>query len=434
MKIVFIGHGYVGLVSATIFADLGNTVNVIGHTPQTVENLNKGIVHIYEPGLTELVKKNVDAGRLHFTLDYSPYVQDADLVFIAVGTPPKESGEADLTTVLDVAEKIGENLDGYTVVVTKSTVPIGTNIKVKDILNKVKKEKAEFDVASCPEFLRQGSAISDTMFPDRIVIGAESKRAHDLLVDLHKPLHENTDAPYILCNLETAEMIKYAANSFLATKISFANSIAALSEVTGADALKVLEGIGFDKRIGKDFLQPGPGYGGSCFPKDVKALIAIARNYGYDFKLLHEVENVNLMAKKAIVKKAEKILGDVTNKKIGVLGLAFKPNTDDMRFAPSIEIINWLKEKGAIIKAYDPESMEKAKKIITGIEYMDDIYGVVDGVDLLIVVTDWNEFKEIDLEKVKSLMKNPAIIDARNIYIPEKIRSLGFVYEGVGRQ
>lgn len=433
MKITFIGHGYVGLVSATIFADLGNTVCVIGHTPQTVENLNRGNVHLYEPGLTELVHKNLTAKRLHFTLDYEPYVAESDIVFIAVGTPPKENGEADLSTVMEVAEKIGKNLSWYTVVVTKSTVPIGTNKKIKELIDRVKPEKAEFDVASCPEFLRQGSAISDTLFPDRIVIGTETNRAQDLLVELHKPLHENTDCSFVLCNLETAEMIKYAANSFLATKISFANSIAQLSELTGADALQVLEGIGLDKRIGKYFLSPGAGYGGSCFPKDVKALISIAKDYGYNFKLLHEVENVNLMSKRQVIEKARKMLGNLNKKTIGILGLSFKPNTDDMRFAPSIEIIEWLKDAGVVIRAYDPQSMEKARKIIYGIEYKDDIYSVAAGADLLIVVTDWNEFKEMDLKKVLKIMKQPNIIDARNIYDPEKLKKIGFSYMGVGR-
>ncbi|MEX2007662.1 MAG: UDP-glucose/GDP-mannose dehydrogenase family protein [Candidatus Levyibacteriota bacterium] len=432
MTITFIGHGYVGLVSASIFADLGNDVTVIGHTPTTVEKLNRGEVHIYEPGLTELVQKNIKARRLRFTLDYES-VKEADVVFIAVGTPPKESGEADLSTVLDVAEKIGENLSGYTVIATKSTVPIGTNQKIRALLEKVKPKDAEFDVASCPEFLRQGSAISDTLNPDRIVIGTESQKPQDVLVDLHKPLYENTNCPYVLCNLETAEMIKYAANSFLAMKISFANSIAQLSELTGADALKALEGIGLDKRIGTYFLQPGSGYGGSCFPKDVKALISIARDFGYDFKLLKEVENVNHSAKRIIVEKAEKLTRDIKGKKIAVLGLAFKPNTDDMRFAPSIEIIGWLKEKGAHISAYDPQAMEKAKKIIFGINYASNIYDAVKDADLLIVITEWNEFKEADLVKIKNLMKAPVIIDGRNIYDPGKLRGLGFRYQGVGR-
>ncbi len=432
MKITFIGHGYVGLVSATIFADLGNDVTVIGHTPSTVENLNKGIVHIYEPGLTELAQKNIDSKRLRFTLDYES-IKEAELVFIGVGTPPKDNGEADLTTVLEVAENIAKNLSGYTVIVTKSTVPIGTNKKVKALVNEIKDAKAEFDVASCPEFLRQGSAISDTLYPDRIVIGTESKKAEDLLVQLHKPLQENSNCPYVLCNLETAEMIKYAANSFLAMKISFANSIAQLSEITGADAIRVLEGIGFDKRIGNYFLQPGPGYGGSCFPKDVKALISIAQSFDYDFKLLKEVENVNHFAKKSIVSKAKKLLGSLDGKRIGLLGLAFKPNTDDMRFAPSIDISKWLVEEGATVHAYDPQSMEKAKKVIEGITYAQDAYEVAKDADLLIVLTDWNEFKEMDLERLKGEMKTPNLIDARNIYERDKVVSYGFTYMGVGR-
>jgi len=432
MKITFIGHGYVGLVSASIFADFGNDITVIGHTPTTVQNLNNGIVHIYEPGLTELVNKNIKAKRLRFVLDYDS-VKDADIVFMAVGTPPKESGEADLSTVLEVAQKIGENLSGYTVVVTKSTVPIGTNKKIKAIIEKVKGSKVEFDVASCPEFLRQGSAISDTLNPDRIVIGTESKKAQEMLVELHKPLAESTNCPYVLTNLETAEMIKYAANSFLAMKISFANSIAMLSELTGADALRALEGIGFDKRIGTYFLQPGPGYGGSCFPKDVKALISIAQGYGYDFKLLKEVEEVNHAAKKAIVEKAQKLLGSLEGKKIGILGLAFKPNTDDMRFAPSIEITAWLKEKGARICAYDPQSMEKAKKIIDKIDFASDPYNAAKDADLLILLTEWNEFKKLDFKKIKSLMKNPVILDARNVYDRDNLEALGFEYKGVGR-
>lgn len=432
MKITFVGHGYVGLVSASIFADLGNEVTVIGHTPETVHKLNEGKVHIYEPGLTELVQKNLDAKRLRFTLSYDS-VKDAELVFIGVGTPPKEGGEADLSTVLEVAENIANNLSGYTVVITKSTVPIGTNKKIKELISGIVDSSVEFDVASCPEFLRQGSAISDTLYPDRIVIGTEKKKAEELLVQLHKPLQENTNCQFVLCNLETAEMIKYAANSFLAMKISFANSIAQLSELTGSDALKVLEGIGFDKRIGNYFLSPGPGYGGSCFPKDVKALISIAKDFNYDFELLKEVENVNYSAKKLIVKKAEELLGSLEGKKIGILGLAFKPNTDDMRFAPSIEIINWLKDKGVEVRAYDPQSMEKAMKIIDGISYCDNLYDVADEADLLIVLTDWNEFKEMDLQKIRSSMRSPFIIDARNIYEPEKMKNLGFTYRGVGR-
>jgi len=430
MTITFVGHGYVGLVTAAIFADLGNTVHVIGHTPEKIENLKRGVIPIFEPGLSEIVKRNVDAGRLLFTLDYIPAIKESKAVFIAVGTPPRPTGEADLSVVFDVAEKIGKHIDGYTVVATKSTVPIGTNKKVKEIIEKVLPTGAEFDVASCPEFLREGTAIEDTLHPDRIIIGTESKRAEDVMLELHKPF----DTEIVTTNLETAELIKYASNSFLATKISFANSIAKLAEVSGADAIKALYGVGLDERIGKRFLQPGAGYGGSCFPKDVKALIAIAKEYGYEFELLKEVERINKVAREDIVKKAEKILGgNAKGKTVGVLGLAFKPDTDDMRDAPSIDVINSLNEKGAHIKAYDPEAQENAKGIIHGIEFMQDAYDTVKDTDLVILMTEWNEFKEMDLDKVKTLVKSPAILDSRNVFEPQHMHDLGFTYMGVGR-
>lgn len=432
MTITFVGHGYVGLVSATVFADLGNTVWVIGHTPEKVENLKKGIIPIYEPGLEEMVKRNVDAGRLLFTLDYDPAIPQSDVVFIAVGTPPKPTGEADLSVVFDVAKKIGEHLDGYTVVITKSTVPIGTNRKVQQIINEVKPEKATFDIASVPEFLREGQAIGDTQHPDRVVIGTESKQAENLLVKLHQPL----DGERVLTTIETAEMIKYAANSFLATKISFANAIAQLSEQLGADGPSVLAGIGLDKRIGKAFLNAGVGYGGSCFPKDVKALIAIANENNYDFTLLKDVEAINKQAMLRTVQKAQAMLGDLSGKTVAVLGLAFKPDTDDMRDAPSREIIPALLKAGAHVKTYDPIAQENAKHLLKdhdGITYVSNAYEAVKDADLMILVTEWNEFKELDLAKVKSLMAQPNIIDGRNIYDVEKVKELGFTYQGVGR-
>ena len=429
MKITFIGHGYVGLVTAAVFADFGNTVYVIGHSPDKIENLKKGIIPIFEPGLAELVKKNIDAGRLYFTLDYSPAVPESDIVFIAVGTPPTKTGDADLTTVRDVAEKIGRNLEGYTVVATKSTVPTGTNKNVQQILEESKPKGAEVDYASVPEFLREGSAISDTINPDRVVIGTESKRAQEALIKLHEPIK----APVILTNFETAELIKYAANSFLALKISYSNAIAKLSELLGADALKVLEGIGNDKRIGNLFLSPGPGYGGSCFPKDVRALISIAKDHDYAFSLLEEVENINHQARRDITRKARNILGNVRGKKIGVLGLAFKPNTDDMRDAPSIDIITWLLGDGAKISAFDPEAQKSAKEVLPAITYARDMYEVAEGSDLLMILTEWNEFREIDFEKLKKSMKTLNIIDTRNIYDPDKVRGYGFNYVGVGR-
>ena len=429
MTITFIGHGYVGLVTAAVFADLGNTVNVVGHTPEKIENLKKGIIPIFEPGLSELVKKNIDAGRLMFTLSFDKVIPEADVVFIAVGTPSTTTGDADLSTVLDVAEKIGKNLKGYTVVATKSTVPAGTNKKVQRILAESKPKGAEVSYASVPEFLREGSAISDTVNPDRIVIGASDSRAQKLLIKLHEPIK----APVVLTNFETAELIKYAANSFLALKISYANAIAKLSELLGADALKVLEGIGMDKRIGSLFLSPGPGYGGSCFPKDVKALITIAKDNDYAFSLLEEVENINSQMRRDVVKKARKALGELRGKKIGILGLAFKPNTDDMRDAPAIDIITLLVNDGAQICAFDPEAMGNAKTVLPKIEYARDMYSVADGADLLIVLTDWNDFKEIDLGEIKKRMKTLSIIDTRNIYEPSEIVKAGFSYIGVGR-
>jgi len=430
MTITFIGHGYVGLVTAAVFADLGNTVWVIGRTKEKIDNLKKGIIPIYEPRLEEMVKKNLKAGRLLFTLDYKEAIPESKVVFIAVGTPSREDGEANLASVFEVAEKTGKNLDGYTVVVTKSTVPVGTNKKIREIIEKAKPQKAEFDLASTPEFLREGQAISDTLHPDRIVIGTDSKKAEQILVELHEPI----DGNYVLTNIETAEMIKYASNAFLSTKISFANAIAKLSELTGADGLKVLEGIGLDKRIGNKFLSPGAGYGGSCFPKDVRALIAIAKNNNYDFALLKEVEKINKEATEEIVIKAKKLLNEeVKNKTIGVLGLAFKPDTDDMRDAPSIGIINALKDKGAKIKAYDPIAVSNAKTIFKGIDYCDNVYDTAKNADLLIVVTEWNEFRQLNLEKIKKLMKTPVILDGRNIYSPEEVKNLGFTYQGVGR-
>ena len=429
MKITFIGHGYVGLVTAAVFADFGNKVYVIGHTKEKIDNLKKGISPFYEPGLEELVKKNLKAKRLIFTLDYKPAIPQADVVFIAVGTPTTKMGDADLSTVLDVAEKIGKNLEGYTVVATKSTVPAGTNKKVQRILEETKHQGAELDYASVPEFLREGSAISDTINPDRVVIGTESKRAQEVLMKLHKSIN----APLVLTNFETAELIKYAANSFLALKISYANAIAKLSELIHADALQVLEGIGMDKRIGSLFLSPGPGYGGSCFPKDVRALISIAKDNDYAFSLLEEVQVINQQARRDIVRKARKILGDVRGKNIGILGLAFKANTDDMRDAAAIDIISWLQNDGAKITAYDPKAEESAKEVFPKITYANEVYSVMDGADLLIILTEWNEFKDINFEEVKKRMKTPNIIDGRNLYDPKILREYGFNYIGVGR-
>lgn len=431
MTITFIGHGYVGLVTAAVFADLGNTVYVIGHTAEKIENLKKGIIPIYEPGLEELVSRNVKAGRLIPTLEYSPAIADSSVIFIAVGTPPQDDGSADLSVVFDVAKKLAPELSGYSVVIVKSTVPVGTNHKVQEIVNQLKPQGAEFDIASVPEFLREGQAISDTQHPDRIVIGTENERAQKLLLELH----ESIDGERVLTNIQTAEMIKYASNAFLATKISFANAIAQLSEKVGANGPDVLAAVGQDTRIGQQFLNAGAGYGGSCFPKDVKALIQISKQNGYDFRLLDEVEEINKAAIESIVEKTHEALGDVSGKTVAVLGLAFKPNTDDMREAPSIAIINALHASGARIRAYDPVAMDNAKEIFkdVAIEFAESAYDAVTDADIVVVVTDWNEFKQLSATKIFKLMKSPNMVDGRNIYEPEKMRSIGFTYLGVGR-
>lgn len=431
MTITFVGHGYVGLVTAAVFADLGNTVWVVGRTKEKIEKLKKGIAPFYEPGLAELVKRNVDAKRLIFTLDYKEAVVPSEIIFICVGTPPKPSGEADLSSVFAAAESIGKFLVGHKVVVTKSTVPPGTNSRVANILMKGKPRDASFSIASVPEFLREGTAISDTLHPDRVVIGTTSEQAKNLLAELHRPI----DGKLVFCNVETAELIKYASNSLLSTKISFANSIAFLSEKVGADAEKVLEGVGLDRRLGRSFLYPGVGYGGSCFPKDVKALIAIAETQGYDFKLLKAVDEVNKEAGKHFVDKiTTHFKGDLKKRKITVLGLSFKPDTDDMREAPSVYVISELLKQGAKVTAYDPVSMENARTLLPKeVSFAKDAYEAAKGADGVAVITEWNEFRQLDLERLAKGLKYLALFDGRNIYEPERVKKLGFMYYGVGR-
>lgn len=431
MTITFIGHGYVGLVTAAVFADLGNTVWVVGRTKEKIENLKKGKAPFYEPGLEELVKRNVVAGRLLFTLDYKEAVVASEIIFICVGTPPKESGEADLASVFVAAESIGKALMGYKVIVTKSTVPPGTNKKLAEIIEHTKPEGASFAMCSVPEFLREGTAIADTLHPDRVVIGTTSERAKNMLLELHKSI----DGKTILCNLETAELIKYASNSLLATKISFANAIAILSESVGADAEKVLEGVGMDKRLGRSFLYPGVGYGGSCFPKDVSALIAIAREHDYNFSILKAVDEVNKDAlNRFIAKITGHFHGNVKGQTFAVLGLSFKPDTDDMRDAPSVAIITALMRLGARIRAYDPVAIENAKSVLpSGVVYARDAYGAVEGASAVVVVTEWNEFRQLDLVKIAKGLKERVIFDGRNVYEPSKVKSLGFMYYGIGR-
>ncbi len=430
MTITFIGHGYVGLVTAAVFADLGNTVWVVGRTPEKIENLKRGITPFYEPGLSELVKHNLSAGRLRFTLDYKKAIPNSKIIFICVGTPSKENGEADLSSVFSAAKVIGENLQNYAVIVTKSTVPMGTNRKVSKIIGKIVPKKLQFDIASCPEFLKEGSAISDTLNPDRIVIGADTKQAKDLLLDLHKPI----DGARIVTTIESAEMIKYASNALLSTKISFANALSFICDAVGADVEVVLSGVGVDKRLGRSFLYPGVGFGGSCFPKDVKALIAIAKQHKYDFKLLSAVYQINQEARERFVAKILSTLGSVKGKTLAVLGLSFKPNTDDMREAPSVDIIKKLQAAGAVIRAFDPEAVNNAKKIFRNITYCENAQDAARNADALIVLTEWNEFKQLDLADIKKLMKHHFIFDGRNIYDPGKVKKLGFVYKGIGRE
>lgn len=431
MIISFIGHGYVGLVTAAVFSDLGNTVWVVGRTREKIENLKRGVTPFYEPGLAELVKRNLDAGRLRFTLDYAEAVKLSEIIFICVGTPPKKTGEADLSQVFDAAQNIGRVLSGYKVIVTKSTVPPGTNKKVQAEIEKVKPAGSSFSIASVPEFLREGSAISDTLNPDRLIIGTTSDRARDLLDELHKPINGKT----VHCNIETAELIKYASNSLLSTKISFANATAFIAEKVGADVEKVLEGVGLDRRIGRSFLYPGVGYGGSCFPKDVKAFISLAAERGYDFKLLKAVEEINDDAVKNFVAKIRNHFnGTLKGRTVAVLGLSFKPNTDDMRDAPSIRIIHELLNDGAHVTAYDPVAMANAKKVLPeSVKFATDAYGCARDADCVAIVTEWNEFLQLDLVKLAKSLKTQVLFDGRNIYEPERVKKLGYVYYGVGR-
>lgn len=429
MVISVIGHGYVGLVTAAVFADLGNTVWCVGRTKEKIDNLKKGISPFYEPGLEELVKRNLAAKRLKFTLDYQEAILPSGVIFICVGTPSLPNGEADLSQVFSSAGEIGKNLKDGQAVVVKSTVPVGTTYQVAEIIEKAKSKKVNFEIAFVPEFLREGTALSDTLHPDRIVVGAETPAARKILVDLHKPI----DGEYVFTNIPSAEMIKYASNALLATKISFANAIAFLCEKVGADVIQVLDGVGMDKRLGRTFLNPGVGYGGSCFPKDVKALNAMFKKHKIDISLFEEVEDINYKAAGNFVDKVVKMLGSVKGKTLAVLGLAFKPDTDDMREAPSVKIINALQEKGGKIRAFDPVAISNAKNLLKNVTYCKNPEETVKGADALLIITEWNEFKQLDLLKIKKLMKKPIIIDGRNIYDSEKVKKLGFIYRGVGR-
>jgi len=430
MDISIIGTGYVGLVTGACFAELGNTVICADNNRRKISDLRKGIIPIYEPGLEELVKINVKKKRLNFTTNIKDAVNNSEVIFIAVGTPSLDNGEADLTGVEDVARNIAMNLKGYRLIVEKSTVPVETGKWVKHTISTYIKHNIKFDIASNPEFLREGQAINDFMHPDRIVIGVESKKARDILTSLYKPLN----APLVITDIKSAELIKHASNSFLATKISFINAISRICEKVGADVEEVAEGMGMDKRIGPSFLDAGIGYGGSCFPKDVDAFITIAEKLGCSFDLLKAVKEVNQQQKTFFLNKIKGLLWIIKDKTIGILGLSFKPNTDDIRNAPSIDIIRDLQSEGAKIKVYDPSAMEKAAELLDKVKFCKDPYEACRGSDCLLIVTEWDEFKELDFSKVKKMLRRPFIIDGRNIYEPERMAKLGFTYAGIGRR
>ena len=443
MNIAIIGSGYVGLVSGVCFAHIGHRVICIDNDQGKIRELKKGRVPIFEPGLEPLLRRYLKEKRLSFTTSIGEAAKRSKVIFIAVGTPSKPNGEADLTYVENVARQIALHLDSYKLIVEKSTVPTATGQRIERTIrlhlsqrfhktpNVLSKTKGvlDFDVASNPEFLREGSAISDFMDPDRIVIGVESKRAEELLREIYKPLK----APIVVTNMNSAEMIKHASNSFLATKISFINAVARICDRLGADVLKVAEGMGFDKRIGRSFLDAGIGYGGSCFPKDVDAFIRLAEKSGYDFALLKAVRDVNAFQKSAFLRLIEDKLWILKNKVIGVLGLAFKPDTDDMRNAPAIDIIAGLHQEGAVIKAYDPKAGFKAKKLLPKIKFCKDAYQAASGCDCLLFLTEWKEFKELDFARIRRMMHQPIIFDGRNLFDKDKMEKLGFEYFGIGR-
>ena len=433
MKIAMIGTGYVGLVSGTCFSEFGADVVCVDNDQSKIEMLEAGQVPIFEPGLEAMVANNVKAGRLTFTTDLATAVKEADAVFIAVGTPSRRGdGAADLSYVFAAAEEVADALTGYTVIVTKSTVPVGTGAEVEARI-RARRPDADFDVASNPEFLREGAAIEDFMRPDRVVVGTRSERAIDAMRELYRPLFLS-ETPVIFVSRKTAELIKYAANAFLATKISFINEMADLCENVGADVQDVARGIGLDGRIGGKFLHAGPGYGGSCFPKDTLALVKTAQDAGAPTAIVEAVVGVNERRKKAM---AGRIIaacgGDVQGKTIAILGVAFKPNTDDMRDAPSLEIIPALQKAGAKVRAYDPEGMREAKEMLQDVEWCDGAYETLPDAAVVVIITEWNEFRGMDLDRVKSLLKAPVIVDLRNIYNPSDMKDAGFTYYGIGR-
>jgi len=432
MRIAVIGTGYVGLVSGACFAEFGVDVTCVDVDAAKIEKLKAGGIPIYEPGLDTIVAKNVEAGRLHFTTDIKAAVEQALVVFLAVGTPPQPDGTPDMSYYRQAAKDVAEAMNGYKVLVTKSTVPVGTGKWLREFVQENLAVETEFGVASNPEFLREGAAIEDFMRPDRVVVGSNEERAIEVMKELYRPLYL-IETPVVITSLEAAELIKYAANAFLATKITFINEIANLCDAIGCDVHDVARGMGMDNRIGRKFLHPGPGYGGSCFPKDTRALTTVADQFGVETRIVDAVIEANDRQRDAMIPKIEALVGDLNGKKIGVLGLSFKPETDDMRESPAIEIIAGMIERGATIKAFDPVAMDESRHFITGIEYAKDEYDAIDGADAMVIVTEWNQFRALDFEKVKSLLTSNKIADLRNIYEPSDMRELGFEYVGVGR-
>ncbi len=433
MRVAMIGTGYVGLVSGACFSEFGVDVVCVDKDQKKIDMLEDGVMPIYEPGLDDLVETNVKAGRLTFTTELSDAVKGADAVFIAVGTPTRRGGgHADLSYVYAAAKEIAENMDGYTVVVTKSTVPVGTGDEVEKIIRETRPD-ADFDVVSNPEFLREGSAIADFTHPDRVVIGTEVDRAQEVMRELYRPL-SLIEAPILFTSRTSSELIKYAANTFLATKITFINEVADLCEKVGADVHHVAKGIGLDGRIGGKFLHAGPGYGGSCFPKDTLALVHTAQDVGSPLRIVEAVVDINDKRKKAMANRINEACGgSVEGKTVAVLGVTFKPNTDDMRDAPSLDILPALQDAGATVRAFDPEGMEEAKPMLDGVEWCEDAYGTMDGADVLAIITEWNAFRSLDFERVKSLLKTPILVDLRNIYEPHEMIEAGFNYSCIGR-
>jgi UDPglucose 6-dehydrogenase len=432
MHIAVIGTGYVGLVTGACFAEFGVDVTCVDVDQEKIERLLNSVMPIYEPGLEQLVAKNTQAGRLRFTTDVRQAVEQALVIFLAVGTPPKPDGSPNLSFVEAAACSVADYMNGYKVIVTKSTVPIGTGEHIRKLIAERKKSKATFGVVSNPEFLREGAAINDFMRPDRVVIGSRDEEAVAIMKDLYRPLYL-IEAPFVITSLEAAELTKYAANAFLATKVSFINEIANLCDKIGCDVHDVARAIGMDKRIGSKFLHPGPGFGGSCFPKDTRALSSVARQYDCGSLIVDAVVEVNQRQGELMLTKIRKLVGKFDGKTIAVLGLAFKPETDDMREAPAIAIIRSLVDDGAKVRAYDPVAVAEAKKLLTDIEYADDEYAAVAGADALVFVTEWNQFRALDLKRIRDLMATPKVIDLRNIYDPDDMRELGFEYVGVGR-